>query len=292
MSREYTTEPPRKQLSEQGLEAFVQVFDKPKQIALPHIHSALEFIYVLEGEYKIYANDTEFFMSKGDLCLFRSGTIHRTYGLNQSGGSYFVMKIEPSIILNLTNSEYGISYVMQFMLYNESSKVLWTADELSESEIKRAVEGILKEHNSSDFGNELAMKIYASRLLLEILRYENSKGHAFDIYSSDISLTKQIYKAIVFINNNYSKEITASDCADYINMSYSYFSRSFKRITGKSFKEYLNHIRINQAEKLLLSTDKSVTDICFSCGYNNVSYFISQYKLLRGKTPHSFRNGI
>lgn len=292
MSREYTTEPPRKQLSEQGLEAFVQVFDKPKQIALPHIHSALEFIYVLEGEYKIYANDIEFFMSKGDLCLFRSGTIHRTYGLNQNGGSYFVMKIEPSIILNLTNSEYGISYVMQFMLYNESSKVLWTADELSESEIKRAVEGILKEHNSSDFGNELAMKIYASRLLLEILRYENSKGHAFDIYSSDISLTKQIYKAIVFINNNYSKEITASDCADYINMSYSYFSRSFKRITGKSFKEYLNQIRINQAEKLLLSTDKSVTDICFSCGYNNVSYFISQYKLLRGKTPHCFRNGI
>ena len=292
LNKEYVTESPRKQLAEQGIEVFIQQSEQPMLVAHPHIHSALEFIYILKGKYKVYANDNEFDMSDGDLCFFRSGTIHRTYSLDRNGGSYFVMKIEPSIILNLANSEYGISYIMQFLLYGDDAKVLWTKEELSEGEIGRSVRGILEEHISENFGKELSIKIHASKLLLEILRQENTGGGSFDVFSSDVSLTKQIYKAIVFINRNYGKDISALECAEHINMSYSYFSRSFKRITGKSFKEYLNQIRINQAEKLLLSTDQSVTEVCFSCGYNNVSYFISQYKQLRGKTPHNFRNGV
>jgi len=73
-------------------------------------------------------------------------------------------------------------------------------------------------------------------------------------------------------------------------MSYSYFSRCFYRITGKSFKEYLNLTRINRAEKAILTTDKSVTEIAGDCGFNSVSYFISTYKKLKGVTPLSLRN--
>ena len=292
MIKDYVTEPPREQLTQNGLEAFLQQFDKPKQIASPHIHSALEFIYILEGDYRMRANDTEFFMSKGDLCLFRSETVHRTYVLNKDGGSYFVIKIEPTVILNLANSEYGATYAMHFMLNGDDTKVVWTKAELDGTPMQKSVLNILDEHDKDNFGKELALKINAANLLLGVLRYDAEHSSNTRLFSSDVTLTKQIYKAIVFINRNYGRDISAMECAGHTNLSYSYFSRSFKRITGKSFKEYLNSIRINQAEKLLLSTDKSVTDICFSCGYNNVSYFISQYKLLRGKTPHSFRNGI
>lgn len=292
MIKDYVTEPPKKQLTQNGIEAFVQCFDKPKQIASPHIHSALEFIYIIEGEYRMRANDTEFFMSKGDLCLFRSETVHRTYVLNSNGGSYFVIKIEPTIILNLADSEYGAAYAMHFMLYGEDTKVVWRQSELEGTVIKKSVLNILDEHDKENYGKELALKINAADLLLGVIRYDKLHGSNTTLFSSDVSLTKQIYKAIIYINRNYGKDITALDCAQSSNMSYSYFSRSFKRITGKSFKEYLNGVRINQAEKLLLSTDKSVTEVCFACGYNNVSYFISQYKLLRGKTPRFFRNGM
>ncbi len=291
MIKDYVTEPPRKQLTENGIETFEQHFEQPKQIAFPHIHSALEFIYILEGEYKMRANDTEFYMSKGDLCLFRSETVHRTYVLSQSGGSYFVIKIEPTIILKLADSEYGAAYAMHFMLYGEDTKVVWKKSELDGTDIEKSVLSILQEHNKESFGKELALKIGAAGLLLDVMRYDKLHGSNTELFSSDITLTKQIYKAIVFINHSFDRDISAAECASHINMSYSYFSRSFKRITGKSFKEYLNSVRINQAEKMLLSTEKSVTEVCFACGYNNVSYFISQYKLLRGKTPHSFRSG-
>ena len=52
-----------------------------------------------------------------------------------------------------------------------------------------------------------------------------------------------------------------------------------------SFKEYLNLTRVNHAERLLMTTQKSVTEISSLCGYNNVSYFISVYRRLKGRTP-------
>ena len=81
--------------------------------------------------------------------------------------------------------------------------------------------------------------------------------------------------------------IGVQDCSRVACMSYSYFSRSFRAITGKNFKEYLNQIRVAHAEKALLTTDRSVTEVANHCGYDNVSYFISVYKHLKGETPHA-----
>ena len=72
-------------------------------------------------------------------------------------------------------------------------------------------------------------------------------------------------------------------------MSYSYFSRCFKNVTGKTFKEYLNMVRINHAQRLLATTTLSVTQVALECGYNNISYFIAVYKSLKGETPLSSR---
>ena len=290
MVNEFIKESPIIEITKQNLEVFTVNTDVAKQIAHPHIHKAIEILYVLKGKYKMFAGNEEFNVSEGDFCLFRSETVHRTYSIADDEGSYLVIKIEPSIILNLVNEEYGISYVLQFMLQRENSKILWAAEELSGSEIQLTLTKIHEEYLKNGYAKEYALKIYASKLLLDILRYENADNKDKNTHSDDITITKQIYKAMVFINENYANNITVSDCAKYVNMSYSYFSRSFKRITGNSFREYLNRIRINQAEKLLLSTDKSITDICFACGYNDASYFIAQYKLLRGKTPFCFRN--
>ena len=292
MTTDYIVEPFIKELAENGFEMSIQSSDKPMQMTNPHLHNALEFIYILEGNFKVYANDIKFIMSKGDLCFFRGGTVHHTYTVDDNGGSYFVIKIEPSVILGLANEKFGISYMLQFMLQNENSKILWKAEELSDSKIQRAVENTLTEHLSKEFGNDIAMKIYASKLVLEILRYENRNTGIIDAFSYDTELTKQIYSAVLYINANYSKEISALECAHNLNMSYSYFSRSFKRISGKSFKEYLNHVRINQAEKILLTSDKSISEVCLMCGFNSVSYFILLYKQLKGKTPHSYRRSI
>ena len=95
-----------------------------------------------------------------------------------------------------------------------------------------------------------------------------------------------------FIANNFRDDITVSDAAAMCNVSYSYFSRIFKQITKHSFSEYLNYIRITEAEKLLASTDLSMTEIAMQTGFSTSSYFIQQFKLHKHISPKQFRKNI
>ena len=91
------------------------------------------------------------------------------------------------------------------------------------------------------------------------------------------------------INSHYAEDITAADCCRRASLSYNYFSSIFKKVTGLNFKDYLNLTRINQAEKELLATDRSITDIAAACGFNNTSYFISTFKKIKNVTPSEMR---
>ena len=135
---------------------------------------------------------------------------------------------------------------------------------------------------------DMSLKLCACQVMLgllrDIIKYEEK--NRINISAND-SAAAQIYKAIRNIHKNYTEEIDAGKYAKMVGMSYSYFSRCFKRITGRSFKEYVNEVRINHAEQLLLTTEQSVTQISLECGYNNASYFITVYKRLKGGTPYA-----
>ena len=64
---------------------------------------------------------------------------------------------------------------------------------------------------------------------------------------------------------------------------------SFKAVTGKNFKEYLNIARINRAEHVLATTDKTVTQICADCGFNSPAYFIKIFKKYKSMTPMEYK---
>jgi AraC-like DNA-binding protein len=96
---------------------------------------------------------------------------------------------------------------------------------------------------------------------------------------------KRIYN---FIDANYQQKIEVEQVANLTNLSKSAFCRYFKKITRLTFVEFLNHYRINQAQKLLL-LDKNVTETCFECGFESLSYFNRTFKKVTGENPLSFK---
>ena len=80
-----------------------------------------------------------------------------------------------------------------------------------------------------------------------------------------------------------------AQAAATVNMSYSHYSRQFKRIMGRSFREYINAVRISAAENLLLTTDMSVTDIALASGFATSSHFIESFKKHKKITPAKYR---
>ena len=72
-------------------------------------------------------------------------------------------------------------------------------------------------------------------------------------------------------------------------MSKEAFCRYFKKVTGKTFTKMVNEYRIVHATKLLSESDKSITDVCFDCGFNNFSHFNKLFKEFTGKTALQYR---
>ena len=74
-----------------------------------------------------------------------------------------------------------------------------------------------------------------------------------------------------------------------MSMSPSAFSRYFKRVMGKTFSRFVNELRIGQACRALLETDRPIAEIAYDCGFNNLSNFNRRFRELRGVSPRQFR---
>ena len=104
---------------------------------------------------------------------------------------------------------------------------------------------------------------------------------------------KHILKDIVkFINENYSHELSLKQIAKEFNMSYKYFCRFFKNNFNKTFIEYLNDVRLENAIRMLENENISITETALSCGFSNMSYFTRTFKKKVGFTPKEYRKKV
>jgi AraC-like DNA-binding protein len=94
---------------------------------------------------------------------------------------------------------------------------------------------------------------------------------------------------VEYIHQNYSKNITAEDLAGIIGLSTSQLNRKFKREMDESPIIYLLKVRIEKATAKLLSTDSTITEISYECGFNNQTYFNRQFKKITGFSPRDYR---
>jgi len=102
---------------------------------------------------------------------------------------------------------------------------------------------------------------------------------------------KLVSRAREYIEKNYHRDISLDDVSGYVNISPYYLSHIFKEVTGTSFSTYLIQIRIREAQKLLMTTDMSVSRISYLVGYRDPNYFSRIFKRVVGKSPNRFREG-
>lgn len=100
-----------------------------------------------------------------------------------------------------------------------------------------------------------------------------------------------IKKAITFITDHFSENLTLEAVAECTGLNPAYFSSIFKKSTGSSFKEYLNILRIEESKRLLSFTDYSIIDIAIATGFEDQSYFSRVFKKYTGLTPRQYRQG-
>jgi AraC-like DNA-binding protein len=94
---------------------------------------------------------------------------------------------------------------------------------------------------------------------------------------------------IRYISDNYKTEISLGDVADIACMTTNSFCRFFKKMTNKSFTEFLNEIRIRNAARMLVQENTPISEICYNVGYKSIPNFNKQFKSIMGDTPKGYR---
>jgi AraC-like DNA-binding protein len=190
------------------------------------------------------------------------------------------------------------------VIYLDKDLVKWLSDEQFSS--IHALFG--KSNQGIKFSNAVALKLRPKLYdllntdpfekyitLLQILQ-ELSVTHDFQLlsqqgfsYELNYANNERINAVYEFVRKNYHKKITLSDVATHVNMSEEYFSRFFSKSLMKSFFTLLNEYRINRACKLLIETDKQISEICYKVGFESIPFFYRQFKKVKNCPPQSYR---
>ena len=91
------------------------------------------------------------------------------------------------------------------------------------------------------------------------------------------------------MQENYNTKLSVDEIASRAFLAPDYFRKVFKKVTGHSVTAYVQKLRIDEACRLLLTSDTPIKDICFLVGYNDVTTFYQSFKKVTGKTPNEYR---
>jgi AraC-like DNA-binding protein len=103
------------------------------------------------------------------------------------------------------------------------------------------------------------------------------------------NITNKVYSITTYIHNNYTEDLSLNSIADQFYVSNYYLSHQFKKVTGFTLTEYIQLTRIRNAQSLLISTNKPITDIAFLSGFSSFSQFNRVFNNFVGTSPSKFR---
>ncbi|UJF31513.1 AraC family transcriptional regulator [Paenibacillus hexagrammi] len=125
-------------------------------------------------------------------------------------------------------------------------------------------------------------ELKARALLLLILHY-----YFKSLYykGNNLNIDKRIQRAIRYVLSNLQKQIEVEELASISGLTTAYFGTLFKKNMGTSVKEYINRMKINNAENILLSGEFTVQEAAYKCGFEDIYYFSKLFKKIKGFPP-------
>ncbi|MCF4101945.1 AraC family transcriptional regulator [Gillisia sp. M10.2A] len=250
-----------------------------------HYHPEIELVYVNGGSGKRQIGSHLSYYRNGDLILIGPYLPHCGFTDNLTGhNSETIIQIRDNF---LGKDFFEIPEMKEIKTLIERSKngiVFHGDDKRAIGKKIEALQGV--------------SPYYRLLGLLDILKMlECSKNYTVlnaqgFLLETELQDNNRINIVFNFVKENYMRPITLEEIANKVSMTVSAFCRYFKKITGKTFTNFVNEYRLVHAAKLLHEKQISITDICFESGFNNFSHFNKQFKKFTGKSPSHYRNEL
>lgn len=248
----------------------LNVFAAEVRYCEPHWHPAPELITVLRGRFSLAVGQQSVALHAGEMLYINAEEVH-ALSAEEDGSQLVTVQFSPGLFDEL--------HPAPLLNWRTHRHAMTPADSAVFPRLQSLLARIID--NDAPF-----QRIAAIYLLLDALV---AAGQPTQRAESSLREDAMIKEGIDYINQHFDQPLTLSDVAEHSGMSYSYFSRLFKKVSRHNFKEYLTLVRLNKARTLLRDTRTPITDISHSCGFQEHKALIAAFNKYCGLTPTEYR---
>lgn len=252
-----------------------------------HFHEEFEIVYIIKSFGKKFVGDSVEEFSPGDLSLYGCNLPH----FYMSDPTFY--NNDPDLRVNAIVIQFPKSYFPESLLqrteFGSVEKLLRSAPPGLFFSAESAVNGGKMLHEILNTSGMERHLLFVK--LIDYLGNCKSRTIASSDYTNEMKDQREprMAKIYKFTTRNYNRKIELEEVASVAGMSISAFCRFFRQKSGKTFSQFVNEQRVSYACKFLMHGNRTIADICDEAGFNNISNFNRQFKVIIGKSPSEYR---
>lgn len=253
-----------------------KVVDEHSFYAPPQVHDDYcEILYIISGSGEFLIGGKLYQVNPGDIIIYNQGVHHEERSREDDPFQIIYCGLTNVHIEGLSSGKVLPSYIEPVL----------NSDPYSQK-VESYLSEILQECRSQVLGYETMCSTLLMSLITLIYRLVDAK-HGFDAVKGKNEIT---YRTKEFIDRNYTRNLSLQDIADTFYVNRHYLSHLFRKDMGDSPINYMIHRRIEEAKRLLSTTDQPIRIIAASVGYENEKYFSILFKKITRLTPGQYRD--
>lgn len=251
----------------------------PRYVMDLHWHVEWELIRILSGSLILTLDTTEYTATAGEAFWLNAGILHAAEPVDCV---YECLVFDPTL-LPRTMSD-GYSFVPQEELTHivPNSRL-----PMQDESVRFSVQALFETMRVRDLGHELSVQGSLLLLMGRILALQQYTVTPKEMTATAHNIAR-VKEVLHFIEDHFAEPLTLSTLSRRVGMTSKYFCRFFREMTGRTPIDYLNYYRIERASFLLIASDDSVTEIAYTCGFNDLSYFIRTFRRYMGVSPTAY----
>ena len=242
-----------------------------------HNHPEHELYFLLSGQRRYFIRDSIYDLSPGSLILIPKGVLHKTVPRNNQGYDRYVLYFSDDDLHSLSGALGPAAYTQLL-----EACCVQLPDETAQ-QISLQLQQMHQEYSLQPHLFPVFLASQLQLILLTVLRCGTPQPICTD------NTAEKVQQVARYMNQAFRFPITLHDAAQMACLEDTYFSRQFKALTGFGFLDYLTQIRLQEAQRLLRSTDLPVKDISDLCGFSGSNYFGDVFRRYIGLSPTAYR---
>lgn len=256
--------------------------DRPQFDSHYHHHPEIEIAWIVESEGQRLIGDAVGEFESGDLAMIGSGVPHQYRNWKPGRARAKVLQFHRDLFGPEFLSRPECALVRQ--LLDDSARGLGFS-----SGVAAEAQGHIRKLFRMRPGLPQLMELMA---LLHFLSLDEDRHPIASVaYAEPVNVVRieRLQRVLNFIDENWQQSVSLADASRVAALHPQSLSRFFRQHLGMNFQEYLIRLRLSRAARLLLETDRTVVDIAFACGFNNMANFNRHFQAAFQRTPRTYR---